>query len=69
MNHYSFQKIRPIPDGLFFDLDKQKYVIQNEASGLSDFELTKLRKTCQQYNSEWNAYQHGLNEAKKSFLI
>jgi len=65
VNHERFEARHPLPDHLFYDADKRKYQITNEASFLSELEILKIRRSCQQYNSEWSAYQYGFNEARQ----
>jgi hypothetical protein len=56
-----FERIYSKPQELYFDLDKQKYQITNEATNTTA--LSSVRHICQEYNDRWNAYQHGLREA------
>ena len=63
MNHKIFEEKYVKPKELYFDNDKHKYQITNEAAQVSEFELVQVRRLFQQYNSLWSAYQHGLNDA------
>ncbi len=62
MAYKHFTNAFPTPKNLFFDLDKKKFQIANDAES-DEISLTRLRKECQSYNTAWNAYLHGLRAA------
>lgn len=66
MNHADFEERFHMNSSFFFDADKKKYQLVNEVSGLSDFELTRLRKQLQLYNAQWTAYRHGFTDGVKA---
>ncbi len=79
MNHYKdlsimqfhilFETKYPKPTIVFFDIDKQKYQLTNEAACINDFELIKARRTCQRYNELWHAFLAGINTNALHILI
>ena len=58
-----FEKRYPVSAILFFDQDKQKYAITNEAViDRDDFELQLIIARCNEYNDSWSYYQSGAED-------
>lgn len=56
MQHKQFEEKHPAPACCFFDADKQKYQLTNEAGASSEIELISFRRVLQQYNDQWIAF-------------
>lgn len=63
--HKKFESLIGKPEFLFFDLDKNKYQIANDAPMDNDIEALKTRRSCQEYNQSWLAFSHGVTYGKQ----
>jgi len=54
--HSAFEAIHLKPKELFYDPDKKKYQITNEAACVEEAALTAVRLLCSQYNEAWFSF-------------